>query len=180
VRQRVRIQAEVAFPGFAVGVLAGLMAGGLTLLAGQQTGWAVISALSLAVPLGLLGAGYGVLLGRNLFQPGVFAAAGLYWLVGFPLSRLFQETVTSMAVFGRTMLAGDLPGFLAYQAIVSLGFAIGFVWMHERLAPPWFARVADRNPVASEVLGRYIAHADALWRVRERRRALRRSEKGAG
>ncbi|GAA3807709.1 hypothetical protein GCM10022226_29770 [Sphaerisporangium flaviroseum] len=178
--ERVRYHAEVALPGLVVGVVAGLMAGGLTLLAGHRPGWAAISALSLAVPMGLLGAGYGVLLGRNVFQPGVFAPAGLYWLIGFPISRLVQETVTSTVILGRATLTEDLPAFLAYQAIVSLGFAIGFVWMHERLAPHWFMHVAGRNPVAREVLDRYIGHAEALWRVRGRRRALRRGEKGAG
>ncbi|GAA4596939.1 hypothetical protein GCM10023194_70420 [Planotetraspora phitsanulokensis] len=176
---RARLQAEVALPGLIIGLLAGAMAGGLTLVAGHSATWALVSALSLAVPLGLLGAGYGMLLGRNLFQPGVFAPAGVYWLVGFPLGRLIQETVTSQVVFGRVALSDDLPAFLAFQAVVSLGFAIGFVWLHERLAPQWFMRVADGNPVANELLGRYVAHAEALWRAREQRRAFRRREKGA-
>ncbi|GII31518.1 hypothetical protein [Planotetraspora mira] len=176
---RARSQAEVALPGLLIGLVAGAMAGGLTLVAGNSATWALVSALSLAVPLGLLGAGYGMLLGRNLFQPGVFAPAGVYWLVGFPLGRLVQETVTSQVVFGRVALSDDLPAFLAFQAVVSLGFAIGFVWLHERLAPYWLMRVADRNPMAHELLGRYVAHAETLWRAREQRRAFRRREKGA-
>jgi hypothetical protein len=176
---RARLQAEVALPGLLIGVIAGVMAGGLTLLAGQSAAWAATSMLSLAVPLGLFGAGYGLLLGRKFFQPGVFAPAGLYWLVAFPLSRLLQESVTSSAIFGQVTLSDDLLGFLAYQAVVSLGFAIGFVWLHERLAPHWLMRIAGRNPLAQELLDRYIAHAEAMWRQRERRRALRRGEKGA-
>ncbi|GII58253.1 hypothetical protein Pth03_66420 [Planotetraspora thailandica] len=176
---RARLHAEVALPGLLIGVIAGAMAGGLTLLAGNSGAWALVSALSLAVPLGLLGAGYGFLLGRSLFQPGVFAPAGLYWLVGFPLARLIQEAVTSHVVFGRVALSDELLFFLAYQAVVSLGFAIGFVWLHERLAPHWFMRIARHNPVAHELLERYIAHAENLWRARERRRAMRQGEKGA-
>jgi hypothetical protein len=175
----VRSRAEVALPGLLIGLVAGAMAGGLTLVAGNSATWALVSALSLAVPLGLLGAGYGVLLGRNVFQPGVFAPAGLYWLVGFPLSRLVQEAVTSQVVFGRLALSDELLFFLAYQAVVSLGFAIGFVWLHERLAPHWLMRVAGHNPVAHDLLERYVAHAETLWRVREQRRAMRRGEKGA-
>nr|BFE88098.1 hypothetical protein GCM10020093_106990 [Planobispora longispora] len=60
------------------------MAGGLTLLAGRPVGWAAVSALALALPLGILGAGYGLLTGQGVIRLGVFAPAGLYWLAGFP------------------------------------------------------------------------------------------------
>lgn len=164
-------QAELALPGALIGVVAGAVAGGLTLLAGQPAGWAAISALTLALPLGLLGAGYSVLLGQNLFRPGVFAPAGLYWLAGFPLARLFQETVTGLAVFGHVSLPGGVAGFLAYQAMVSLGFAIGFLWLHERLMPHWLMRLRERNPRARELFAAYVEHAEALWLAKERRRA---------
>lgn len=164
-------QAELALPGALIGVVAGAVAGGLTLLAGQPAGWAAISALTLALPLGLLGAGYSVLLGRNLFRPGVFAPAGLYWLAGFPLARLFQETITGLVVFGHVSLPGGVAGFLAYQAMVSLGFAIGFLWLHERLMPHWLMRLRERNPRARELFAAYVEHAEALWLAKERRRA---------
>ncbi|WP_344982172.1 hypothetical protein [Streptosporangium fragile] len=166
-----RQHAELALPGALIGVVAGAVAGGLTLLAGQPAGLAATSAVTLALPLGLLGGGYGILMGRGLFKPGLFAPAGLYWLAGFPLSRLLQETVTGLASFGRVTLSGGLPGFLAYQAMVSLGFAIGFVWLHERLMPPWLMRLRERNPQARELLAAYVEHAEALWLAKERRRA---------
>ncbi|MDH2428159.1 hypothetical protein [Sphaerisporangium sp. TRM90804] len=175
----VRGQAEVALPGLLVGVVAGAMAGGLTLAAGQPARWAAISALTLAVPLGLLGLGYGLLLARGVFQPGLFAPAGLYWLAGFPVARLVQETATSTLIFGSASLREDVLGFVAYQAIVSLGFAIGFVWTHERVAPYWFVRAARHNPLAAQVLDRYVAHAEVLSRSRRRRRTLRQGERGA-
>ncbi|WP_344920805.1 hypothetical protein [Streptosporangium oxazolinicum] len=166
-----RQDAELALPGALIGVVAGTMAGGLTLLAGQSSGWAAISALTLALPLGLLGAGYGVLLGHGLFKPGLFTPAGLYWLAGFPLARLFQEAVTGLVVFGQVSLPGGTAGFLAYQAMVSLGFAIGFVWLHERLMPHWLMRLRERNPQARELFAAYVEHAEALWHAKERRRA---------
>ncbi|MEU8382975.1 hypothetical protein [Streptosporangium sp. NPDC048865] len=164
-------QAELALPGALIGIVAGAVAGGLTLLAGQSAGWAAISALTLALPLGLLGTGYSILLARNLFRPGLFAPAGLYWLAGFPLARLFQETITGLAVFGQVSLPGGVAGFLAYQAMVSLGFAIGFLWLHERLMPHWLMRLRERNPRARELFAAYVEHAEALWLAKERRRA---------
>lgn len=167
---------ELALPGALIGVVAGAMAGGLTLLAGQPAGWAAVSALALALALGLLGTGYSMLLGHGLFRPGVFAPAGLYWLAGFPLARLFQETVTGLTIHGQIYLPGGVGGFLAYQAIVSLGFAIGFIWLHERLMPHWLMRLKD-NPQARELLATYVVHAESMWNAKERRRAQTRAQR---
>ncbi|GAA2358605.1 hypothetical protein GCM10010404_09680 [Nonomuraea africana] len=142
---------ELAVPGLAVGALAGAMAGGLTLFAGQPGGAAL-----LALPLALFGGLYGMLLGHGPFRPGTFAPAGLLWLLAFPLSRLAQESVAPTG----GMADGVLP-FLAYQAMVSLGFAIGFLWLHERLMPYWLLRVRARrrNPRADELLAHYVRRA---------------------
>ncbi|GAA1023113.1 hypothetical protein Aple_097950 [Acrocarpospora pleiomorpha] len=180
-----RHYAELAFPGLSIGVVAGAMAGGLTLLAGQSTGWAAVSALALALPLGLFGGVYGTLLGprllggrfSSLFRPGVFAPAGVFWLIAFPLSRLFQETAAGLVLHGEVFLSGGLGGFLAYQAMVSLGFAIGFLWLHERFMPQWLMRLTDHNPEAALLLRRYVEHAETLSRARDRRRA--KTKKGA-
>ncbi|MFD0744523.1 hypothetical protein ACFQ1L_23935 [Phytohabitans flavus] len=64
-------------------------------------------------------------------------------------------------------------GFLAYQAIVSLGFAIGFSWLHERIAPGWLRRIRHRNPGAERLYSFYLRHAEAQWRAREARRRAR-------
>ncbi|TDD45178.1 hypothetical protein E1286_24755 [Nonomuraea terrae] len=144
---------ELALPGATIGAVAGAMAGGLTLFAGQPAGMAALSALALSAPLALFGGLYGVLLGHGVFRPGTFGPVGLYWMAAFPLSRLVQETL-----FGVGTADGVLT-FLAYQAMVSLGFAIGFVWMHERLMPHWLIRRAPDNPVAKELLGHYLRYA---------------------
>ncbi|MFI7125261.1 hypothetical protein ACIBQ1_06170 [Nonomuraea sp. NPDC050153] len=147
---------ELALPGASIGAVAGAMAGGLTLLAGQSTGMAALSALSLAVPLALFGGLYGVLLGHGVFRPGTFGPVGLYWVAAFPVSRLAQESLVGIG-----LADGVLP-FLAYQAMVSLGFAIGFVWLHERIMPHWLIRRAAANPLAKDLLGLYVRHAGML------------------
>ncbi|TMR98986.1 hypothetical protein [Nonomuraea basaltis] len=151
---------EIALPGASIGAVAGAMAGGLTLIAGAPTGMAALSALTLTVPLALFGGLYGVLLGHGVFRPGTFGPAGLYWMAAFPVSRLVQESLTGIG------LADGVFGFLAYQAMVALGFAIGFIWLHERLIPYWLMRRADANPRAEALLGLYVQHAEAL-RVRK-------------
>jgi hypothetical protein len=148
---------ELALPGASIGAVAGAMAGGLTLIAGVPTGVAALSALALAVPLAFCGGLYGVLLGHGVFRPGTFGPAGLYWMAAFPLSRLLQESVA-----GAGGLAEGVLPFLGYQAMVALGFAIGFVWMHERLMPYWLMRRAAANPRAKALLSLYVQCAEAL------------------
>ncbi|SDQ95400.1 hypothetical protein [Thermostaphylospora chromogena] len=161
---------ELALPGFVIGVTAGLIAGGLTLTAGQSTGGAVVAAVTLGLPLGLLGGGYSLLMGKGVIKPGVFTVAGLYWLAGFPLARLCQEAATSAYLTGTPALREGLLPFLAFQGLISLGFAIGFVWLHERMTPRWLMRVQDRNPDARRLFESYVRHVEMLWRSRERRR----------
>jgi hypothetical protein len=158
-RASMRDLIEVGLPGFAVGLLAGATAGGLAAIVGQPAGWAAVTALTLGVPLGLLGGAYGLLIAFGKVRVGGFAPAALYWLAGFPLARLLQEVLTSLILGREQTLPPDVLGFLAYQGIVSAGFAIGFLWLHERFAPRWWHRVATHNPLAADVFDRYAAFA---------------------
>ncbi|MGC7094752.1 hypothetical protein ACPZ19_08815 [Amycolatopsis lurida] len=175
--ERLRRTGELAFPGFAVGTLAGVLAGGLTAIAGQPAGWAMVSAVALALPLGLVGGLYSLLMVRGVVRPGTFAPAALLWLFGFPLARLIQEVAARYAIFGEPGVPADLPGFLAFQAIVSAGFAIGFLWMHERIAPQWLARIAVRNPDAVVAYDRYAAHSRMLYAAKQARREAKANAK---
>jgi len=163
----------LTLPGLSVGFIAGLLAGGLTAIVGQPTGAVVVAALSLGVPLALLGGGYTMLLINKRVRLGGFAPAALYWLIGFPLARLLHELAVTWYVSGSPTLPPDTLGFLAFQGIVSLGFAIGFLWLHERLAPRWWARLAEHDEQAREVYLRYANHAQAMFEATERRRAAR-------
>ncbi|MFD0479068.1 hypothetical protein ACFQ0B_70990 [Nonomuraea thailandensis] len=95
-----------------------------------------------------------MLLGHGVFRPGTFGPVGLYWMAAFPVSRLAQEILAPTGA----LLEGVGP-FLAYQAMIALGFAIGFLWVHERLMPHWLLRRAGDNPVAQELLEKYLRFA---------------------
>jgi len=123
-----------ALPGAAVGLAAGVIAGGLAALVGQPLAWAAVTMLALGVPLALLGGGLGLLVATGRIPHGRFAPVALFWLVGFPLARLIHEISVSVVLTGQVRLPADLAGFLAYQGIVSFGWAIGFLWLHERIA----------------------------------------------
>lgn len=161
----------LTLPGLAVGFIAGVVAGGLAAFVGQPAGWALVSAFALGVPLALLGGGYTMLLINNKVRLGGFAPAALYWLVGFPLARLLHEILTRFILTGEPGLPPDPLGFVAYQGIVSAGFAIGFLWLHERIAPRWWQRLAVHHPEARDVYLRYAEHARAIYEAKERRKA---------
>jgi hypothetical protein len=74
--------------------------------------------------------------------------------VGFPLARLAHETLTPVLLGGNPTPPDDVVTFLAFQALVSMGFAIGFIWLYERITPAWadhhvaeFAAVPGRTSV---------------------------------
>jgi hypothetical protein len=79
-------------------------------------------------------------------RAGGCAPACLYWLFGFPLARLVQEVMSHLVLTGSVTFPPDVLGFLAYQGIISAGFAIGFLWLHERIAPLWWRRREGGKP----------------------------------
>jgi len=171
---RTRQTLEIGAPGIAIGLAAGTVVGGLAVLIGQPVGWAVTGALVLGVLLAAVGGCYGALLTRGWARPGVFAPAGLLWLLGFPLARMLHATFTPVLLGGPPTPPPDLVGFLAYQGIISMGYAVGFILLHERVAPRWFARISARNPAAARIFTAYLGHAEMVYRQREQRRARRR------
>ncbi len=172
---RARNLIELGVPGAATGLIAGVVVAALATLVGQPVVWAAAGALTLGLPLALLGGGYGVLVAAGLFRPGVFSPVAIYWMIGFPLARLLHESVTPTLLGGGVTPPADVLTFLAFQALVSMGYAIGFIWLHERLAPYWLMRIKDHNPEAQQVFSRYAEHAEHMWEARERQRAQRRA-----
>lgn len=124
---------RITAPGLVIGTVAGLFAALFTLVAGAPPAWAVTGGLMLAVPLAVFGAGCSALRLRGVFRGGAFAPIALYWLIAFPMARLVQDVGTRVVVGDSFSLPPQPVSFLVYQALISVGFAIGFVWVQERL-----------------------------------------------
>lgn len=178
-----RQQAELLVPGAAIGLTAGFVAGVVAALSGLHLGYVLGMAVGLGVPLALAGAGYEYLLatGRVRFS-GVFPAA-VYWLFVFPLARVIHELAVDLFAGKPLALPDQLLPFLAYQALVSVGFTVGFMWLHEHVAPLWWVRIGDRNPRAAEYVAVKVRQAERLEQrkqsakdKREQRREQRKKE----
>ncbi|MCI2417501.1 hypothetical protein MOQ72_08700 [Saccharopolyspora sp. K220] len=128
-----KLTSQITTPGLVIGTVAGLFAGGLAMVSGMPPSWAVVTAVTLGLPLVVLGAGCSVLRARGVLRSGAFAPVALYWLIAFPIARLFQEVATRLVLSEQFALPPDLLAFLAFQGLVSVGFAIGFVWVQERM-----------------------------------------------
>ncbi|MFF0344839.1 hypothetical protein [Kribbella sp. NPDC004875] len=154
--------AEFTVPAASVGAAGGLIAGGLAAFVGQPAGWAVLSGLGLGVPLILFGAGYAVLVALGKVPAGVFAPAAVYWVIAFPLALMAHAVVTEWVVAGTPGLPPDPWKFLAFRALVSMGFAIGFLWMHEQIGRFWWPHILDHNQYARRTVEQYAHLATAL------------------
>ncbi|RCV48403.1 hypothetical protein [Marinitenerispora sediminis] len=171
-RSRAACYAEVAVPGAAIGLLSGAFAGGVASLAGLPAAMVAAIAVGLGAPLALFGGLYCVLLAAGRIGVGAVGPVALLWLVGFPLSRLADEFVVAQVLGQESVLREPLLSFLLFQAMLSLGYAIGFLWLHERLAPRWLLRITGHNDVAATLVARYVEHVSSV-RARPRRAADR-------
>lgn len=161
--------AELTFPGVAIGLGSGAIAGGVALLGGLSASYAVTTALTLGIPLAVFGMGFNILLARGKIRLGVAAPAAVYWLVFFPLARLVHEVSFDVFAGNDITLPDALLPFLAFQAMLSIGYAIGFVWLHEHVFPNWWIRIRNHNPVARRYVDQYMAQA-ATMQPRAKRR----------
>jgi hypothetical protein len=159
---RARRAAEVVLPGFAIGLGAGVLIGLLGVAGGMSAGQALVATLILGIPLALCGVLYDVLLVIGRMGVGTITPAVVFWLPLFPLARVLNEALADVVAGQAVGFSGGFGGFLLYQALVSVGFAIGWVFLHDQLAPRWWLRVRDRNPVAERLFARYAEHAAAM------------------
>ncbi|MUL44131.1 hypothetical protein FZ103_23720 [Streptomonospora sp. PA3] len=167
--------AEVAVPGAGVGLVAGAFAAGVAAMAGLPAVQIATIATGLGVPLALLGAGYCVLLALGKFGVGALGPVAFYWLIGFPLARLVDQFAVATVLGHDQVLREPLLSFLLFQAMLSMGFAIGFLWLHERIAPHLLIRIQYHNPVAAGLVERYVEQATKL----EARRRTAKEEREA-
>ena len=154
-----RNTAELVVPGLLIGIIAGAAAGGMAILAGLPAGYVVATTVGLGVPLAAFGAGYSLLLASGRIRLGGVAPAALYWLFAFPVARCVHEILVDVLSGRAVALPDGVVKFVVYQAIVSVGFAVGFIWMHEYVFGRWWVRVRDHNPVASRYVAQYTRQA---------------------
>jgi hypothetical protein len=170
---RVRHAAEIVLPGFAIGLAGGVLIGLLGILGDLPATGAVVAALVLGLPLALAGACYDRLLLRGWMGIGTFAPAAAFWLPLFPLARLLNEVLSDVVAGRPVVLPEAVLPFLLFQVIISLGYAIGFVLLHEQVGPRWWLRVRDHNPDAALLIERYKEHAALQIAAAGRRRRTR-------
>jgi hypothetical protein len=170
-RARARRAAEIVLPGFAIGLAGGVLIGLLGVLGDLPAARAAVAVLVLGLPLAVAGACYDLLLVRGRMGIGTFAPAAVFWLPLFPLARLLNEVLADVLAGMPVVLPEALAPFLLFQAILSVGYAIGFVLLHEQVAPRWWLRVRDRNPDARALIERYKEHA--ALQIETARRARR-------
>jgi hypothetical protein len=121
-----------------------------------------VPAASVGAAAGLVAGGLAALVALGKVPAGVFAPAAVYWVIAFPLSLLVHAIVTEWVVTGTPGLPAEPWKFLAFRALLSMGFAIGFLWMHDQIARFWWPRILKTNQYARRTVGRYGQLATAL------------------
>lgn len=162
--------AELLLPGSLVGVIAAFAVGGIALYGGLPVGYAAVSALAIGVPLALFGAGYEILLAKARIRIGGITPAVGYWLVGYTVSRAVYEVAVNIYLGQPVVPSEGILAFFGFQILVSTGFAIGFMWLHENFAPLWWLRIRDRNPIAAAYVAAYMEQSVYTEQKKEERK----------
>jgi hypothetical protein len=118
-----------------IGFVAGLIVGALAAVADAPTGFIIVAALGLGIPLAIFGIIYDALLDAGKLNFGYAAPTALYGVLTFPLARLAQELLLTM-IYGQGITLQQEAGvlsFLAYQAIMGFGYGIGFLMIHNQI-----------------------------------------------
>ena len=170
---------ELTLPGVAIGVLGGVILGVVIGGGGASFDVALFAALTLGVPLALAGAWYEILMGQGRIPLGVLTPVALYWAVAFTVCRVFQTALLDLYAGSEVAVPHGWLDFLAYQALVSVGFGIGYWWLHENFAPLWWFRIRERNPVADHLVRVKLEFAGAVEAQREHRRQRDQARRAA-
>jgi hypothetical protein len=161
---------ELTLPGVAIGLLGGVILGVVVGGGGEPFHVALFAGATLGVPLAAAGAGYEILMAQGRIPLGVLTPVALYWAVAFTAARVFQTALLDLYAGSEVAVPHGWLDFLAYQALVSVGFGIGYWWLHENFAPLWWIRISERNPVADHLVRVKLQYARALDEQRARRR----------
>lgn len=164
----VKRMTELLLPGSMLGVIASFAVGGVALYGGLPIGYTVVSVLSLGIPLALFGAGYSLLLAQARIRIGGITPAVGYWLIGYTVSRTIYEVVINLYLGSPSLLSDGVLAFFGFQLLVSTGFGVGFMWLHENIAPLWWVHIRDRNPIAAAYVAAYTQQAVHTRQSKER------------
>jgi hypothetical protein len=159
---------ELTLPGVAIGLLTGVILGVVVAGGGEPFHVALFAGVTLGVPLSVAGAGYEILVAQGRIPLGVLTPVALYWAVAFTLCRVFQTALLDLYAGSEVAVPYGWLDFLAYQALVSVGFGIGYWWLHENFAPLWWIRIRRHNPVADHMLAVKLEYVDAAQAERRR------------
>ena len=168
---------ELTLPGVAIGLLSGVILGVVVAGGGAAFHVALFAAATLGVPLAVAGAGYELLVAQERIPLGVLTPVALYWAVAFTLCRVFQTALLDIYAGSEVAVPHGWLDFLAYQALVSVGFGIGYWWLHENFAPLWWLRIRERNPVADHFVRVKLQYAEAADAQRARREQRHRAKR---
>lgn len=159
---------ELTLPGVVIGLLGGVILGVVVAGTSESFHVALFAAVSLGVPLAVAGAGYEILVAQGRIPLGMLTPVALYWAVAFTVSRVLQTGLLDLYAGSEVAVPYGWLDFLAYQALVSVGFGIGYWWLHENFAPVWWIRIRDRNPVAEHLVGVKLQYAESSRAQRRR------------
>ena len=165
---------ELMVPGAAIGLIGGVVAGVLGASGGLSLSLALAAAVSLALPLALAGAIYELLLTMGRMPLGPLGPMALFWAIGFPLARAVNATAVNIFAGDPVAVPHGWLDFMIYNMLLSVGFAIGFWWLHQNYAPRWWFRIRDRNPLANYFINSQLQFLG--WQA-EQRQAERRDRK---
>jgi hypothetical protein len=168
---------QLTLPGVAIGLLGGVILGVVVGGGGEPFHVALFAAVTLGVPLAVAGAGYEILMAQGRIPLGVLTPVALYWAVAFTVARVFQTALLDLYAGSDVAVPHGWLDFLAYQALVSVGFGIGYWWLHENFAPLWWFRIRDRNPVADHLVRVKLEFAGAVEEQRARKRQRQRASR---
>src|SRR5829696_2919274 len=118
-----------------IGFVAGLLVGGLAAVASSPTGFIIVAALGLGIPLAIFGVIYDALLDAGKLSFGYAAPTALYGILTFPIARLMQELLLT-AIFGQGITLqqeANVLQFLVFQGIMGFGYGIGFLMIHNQI-----------------------------------------------
>jgi hypothetical protein len=161
---------ELTLPGVVIGLLGGMILGVVVGGGGAAFHVALFAGVTLGVPLAVAGAGYELLVAKGRIPLGILTPVALYWAVAFTVARVFQTALLDLYAGSDVAVPYGWLDFLAYQALVSVGFGIGYWWLHENFAPMWWIRIRERNPVADYLLRVKLQAVGSLEAQRAQRR----------